>query len=876
MVEDGIFGNASILSPGIEYEDASPKLPGVSAEQAVSIPIEYPPTDLQREMWIAAQMRPEASAASNGSNVVEIEGELNTAVLEQSIAEVVARHESLRSTFSSDGAQVLVWPSMQILPQHHDLSALSPDESARSLLEILDQDGQQVFDLEKGPLVSFRLIKLSPRKHLFVFLVQMVVCDGWGFKVVLEEISKIYSGLVEKRDVTLERPEQMREYASWQIKDRDSASYKATEEFWLSKYGAPPPTFDLPAKGPRPSIRSYEAARANLRLNPDFYQEMKRSARELRTTQFALLLTAFSTWLYRLSGKDDFVIGVPFAGQGALGFNTLVGQCVHTLPFRFKAKSATPFGDQLNSTQKLIIDGQEFWNTNLGAMVQKLNLPIDAGRIPLAPVIFNLDPALAGVQFSGCNSRITSGPRFYFHYDLGFNVIDEGQSLLVECDYNSNLFDHDTINFWLAGFENLLHSIIANPNQQLGQISVLNESERPKHKTSRRTTSSTSDLSLKKTPEQFIAPRTEVEKRLSQIWQETLGLDRVSCRANFFELGGQSLAAVSLFSKIEKEFGKKLPLASLFRSPTIESLAHVLQDGKAETSWSPLVPISTKGSHPALFLVHGAGGNVLLYRSLGQHLAPDIPLYGLQSKGLESHTEPLRTIEEMADCYVRELRTVQPRGPYYLGGYCLGGTVAFEMAQMLRRTGEQVALVAMLDTYNYSRALRVSFGSFLLQKAKFHLGNMSRLRPKDMIEYLQEKMRLGLGGELANLKTSMPGASSVEGVSRATSGVEANVQAINDYAAEHYAPVPYLGRLTLFKPRFNYKFYPDPNLGWGDLALGGLEIVEVAVNPHAMLLDPYVITLAEQLKVRIKNGSELSSSQAELIAEEKAIAPVSD
>jgi thioesterase domain-containing protein len=182
------------------------------------------------------------------------------------------------------------------------------------------------------------------------------------------------------------------------------------------------------------------------------------------------------------------------------------------------------------------------------------------------------------------------------------------------------------------------------------------------------------------------------------------------------------------------------------------------------------------------------------------------------------------------------------------------------MAQILRREGEEVPLVAMLDTYNFSLALKVSFSSFLLQKAKFHLANMSSLRPGDMLKYLREKIRLGFGGELANLKTSMPGSSQAEGVSRATSGPEAEVQAINDYAAEHYDPVPYPGRLTLFKPRFNYKFYPDPKMGWGDLVRGGLDIVEVAVNPHSMLIEPYVKVLAAQLKERIAAPRSVSTA----------------
>jgi thioesterase domain-containing protein/acyl carrier protein len=509
------------------------------------------------------------------------------------------------------------------------------------------------------------------------------------------------------------------------------------------------------------------------------------------------------------------------------------------------------FVDLLTRTQKLILDAQEYWNSNLGALIQKLDMSPDPSRIPLAPVIFNLDPALTGVHFDGCTSRITSGPRFYFHYDLGFNVVDEGQTLLIECDYNSNLFDEDTVRQWLDGFQTLLQALMTNPNQVLNRLPLVGEGGEAKSaKTCRMVMPPSAIRKPSAIEKPYTAPKNQIEDRLARLWAATLNLPKVSTNANFFDLGGQSLSAVSLFAKIEKEFGKKLPLATLFNCPTVEKLAEALQDGAAKKSWSPLVAINPNGSKPPLFLVHGAGGNVLLYRSLGEHLSPEVPLYGLQSKGLDGESEPLRTIEEMAQCYVREIKTVQSEGPYYIGGYCLGGTVAYEMAQILRRQGYEVPLVAMLDTYNYSKALKVSFRSFLLQKAKFHLANITRLRPGDMVSYLKEKTRLGLGGELANLKTSMPGSMKEEGVSRATSGAEAKVQTVNDYAAENYDPAPYAGVVTLFKPRFNYKFYPDPNMGWAEVA-GGLDIVEVAVNPHSMLLEPYVKVLAEQLKQRI-------------------------
>ena len=202
----------------------------------------------------------------------------------------------------------------------------------------------------------------------------------------------------------------------------------------------------------------------------------------------------------------------------------------------------------------------------------------------------------------------------------------------------------------------------------------------------------------------------------------------------------------------------------------------------------------------------------------------------------------------MADRYLDEVRSVQPHGPYFLGGYCLGGTVAYDMARKLRSENEEVALVAMLDTYNFSLALKSSFLSYLVQKARFHFGNFFQIRPKHMLSYLQEKIRLAKDGELANILSSRPGTAIVEGgAARATSGAEASVQKINDNAAEIYIPEPYSGELTLFKPRINYKFYPDPKMGWGNLALGGLKIVEFPFNPHAMMVEPYVQQLAEEL-----------------------------
>src|SRR5271165_1358009 len=176
-------------------------------------------------------------------------------------------------------------------------------------------------------------------------------------------------------------------------------------------------------------------------------------------------------------------------------------------------------------------------------------------------------------------------------------------------------------------------------------------------------------------PSQLTTPEDDTAVRLSRIWQELLGVEAVSPDQNFFDLGGDSSLAVRMFSQIEKVFGIKLPLATLYEAPTIEELARVLRDGISASGWSPLVAIQPTGFRPPFFCIHGAGGTVLMYRELSQHLGDDQPFYGLQAQGLDGSCPPLTRVEEMAEVYVKEIRKAQPQGPYFIGGYCMGGTV---------------------------------------------------------------------------------------------------------------------------------------------------------------------------------------------------------
>ena len=213
--------------------------------------------------------------------------------------------------------------------------------------------------------------------------------------------------------------------------------------------------------------------------------------------------------------------------------------------------------------------------------------------------------------------------------------------------------------------------------------------------------------------ETYVAPRTPVEQSLAEIWADVLGVERVGVNDNFFELGGHSLKAVQLFVRIRKWAGIDLPLATLFRSPTVRALAELLDPGcatapisGATTSeisspvqhWRSLVTMQPEGNRPPVFLIHAIGGNLLYYLSLLHHLGPDQPVYGLQARGIDGVLSPHSSIEEMASHYIAEIRSVQSSGPYFLGGASFGGTVAFEIAQQFTQQGEKVAFLVLFDS----------------------------------------------------------------------------------------------------------------------------------------------------------------------------------
>jgi len=328
-----------------------------------------------------------------------------------------------------------------------------------------------------------------------------------------------------------------------------------------------------------------------------------------------------------------------------------------------------------------------------------------------------------------------------------------------------------------------------------------------------------------------------LQKQLLQIWEQLLDRRGIGIRDNFFELGGHSLLAARLMHRLTQIHGKSLPLAVLLEAPTIEKLAVVLR-GDVSKHWSSLVAIQPEGSKPPFFCVHGVGGNVVGFQELAKRMKPDFPFYGLQSQGLDGTSELYTTIESMAEYYLGEIRRVQPRGPYHVGGFSMGGLVAYEIAHQLVAAGEEVGLVVLFDTYATNpKSVNESLKDLLLHPTWKHVKKLpSEVRKK--VRRTWNAIRLP---------------EYLKKVGRA-----------NAHAAEQYVIRSYDGKTILLRAGDTWRVADDPYVAWSQY-VKDLETIQIRGTHMEILREPNVSSLAERLKVCIHSASE-RAEESEVVA----------
>ena len=1174
--------------------------PFASAEISLLIPL----TESQAEIWLACQLGgDDASRAYNESVSLRLRGPVEVAALRAALGQLAQRHEALRATCSADGQVLCVLAELAIDLPYFDISPAGAEPAdgwqAQTLRHYAKEQALHVFDLVRGPLWQVSLLRLGAEEFYFTLTAHHIICDGWSLGIVLQDLSQLYSAARAGREPALPPAISFSAYAEQEKHFQASTLFHQTEAFWQRAFQDGAPVLRLPTDFERPAARTYQSHRLDYTLAPGLVADLRAVGQQTGASFVTTLLAVFEVLLHKLTRQEDLVVGLPAAGQAAMGLETVVGHCVNLLPLRSQPTGQLAFADYLRTRKTALFDALENQQFTYSHLLAQLHQRREAGYLPLVSVLFNVDLGLDdGVAFADLPHELVSNSRAFENFELSLNASGRGNQLVLECAYNAALFRPERIERLLVSLASLAGQIVADPTARLAELhlvapalpaayqqlnathspyptsatlpallaaqaqatptnpavqqgsatltyaelhqqaaqlasclharlgpgaivgialergpdllvallavlqagaaylpldpsypaerlafmlsdsgaqllltspgglpalasgpprrtlaellaeapasagpapvinpddlcyllytsgstgqpkgvaithrNVVNfltsmqrepgitasdrllaittisfdiaglelflplisgatvvltdayttrdgrallhllEAEQitllqatpstwqlllaagwerplplvalcggealplalahqlqpkclalwnmygptettiwsavqrvppaaevitvgrpiantqfyvldaqqelvapgtagelyiggegvargywqrpaltaerfvadpfapglgrlyrtgdgavllasgevqlrgrldeqlklrghriepgeieahltrlpgisqavvvaqertpgderlvaylvlnplpattealatqraswqlalraqlpavqvpsefivldalpllPNGKTNRQALRQQVTISKPAPAVQFVAPRTTVEQKVADSWREALKIDKISVYDDFFALGGHSLIAVQVMARLEKLAGRRLPLAALFSYPTVAELALLVQlDGRSVT-WDSLVPIKPKGNRMPLYIVHGAGLNVLLFNALARNLHPEQPVYGLQAKGLNEIEEPLSCIEDMAAHYVAAIRTQNPTGPYALAGFSFGGLLAFEMARQLQSQGQEVKLLAMLDTYNY-------------------------------------------------------------------------------------------------------------------------------------------------------------------------------
>jgi amino acid adenylation domain-containing protein len=454
--------------------ETAAKIVGSEPEDAAKIPL----TESQRELWFASEMSDAASCAYNECRLLHLRGELKENTLVAAIQSLVDRHEALRTTFAPGGdfqqVQPVLKPDVPLL----DWSKLPTDTRASRLDALQDEEARLPFDLTSGPLLRAWLIRLDEQHHVLVLTVHHIVCDGHSLGILLRELAEIYSAECRGTHIELAAPLQWSEYARRQ--SQKNAARADDEMFWLKEFSGSAPVLELPTDHPRSPERTFEGAGESRLMPATLGAELKRISAQRGGTLFTTLLASYAVLLQKLSGQDEVVVGIPIADRAVDGGESLVGHCINFLPLRLKFDADEPFEANLARAQKCFLEAHEHQGFTFGSLIQKLNLPHDASRMPLVSATFNSQRVGGELKFFGLETELVTNPRAFTHFDLGFNVTEIAGALQLDCRYNKSLFAAETIKRWLGHFQTLLENVAANPAQKISRLPLLSAKEQKK------------------------------------------------------------------------------------------------------------------------------------------------------------------------------------------------------------------------------------------------------------------------------------------------------------------------------------------------------------------------------------------------------------
>lgn len=831
-----------------------------------------PATPGQVRFWLLHQMH-SSNHALNMPIAWTCRGKLNRDLASAALAELVRRHESLRTTFEEVDGQLsqVIHPPFKVSLPVEDLQHLPKDARSRQADTIIRQQARIKMDLEKGPLFSCRIIRMGVDEHILLLTIHHSICDGWSNGVVLRDFAAVYDGLVLNVPSGLpELPIQFGDFAVWLDQWRKGTEPAESLKYWRETLGGD--FTPLHIQRDFPGVEGEEqGAIETLLLTPALVQQARDFCAVKGVTLYMLLLSVYAATLYRLTGQEDILIGTPCANR-RLETEELIGPFSNPQVIRMRMEKENSLGTVLERVHAWALGAVAHQNLPFEDLNEDEFFSRERNQISLQ-VYFIYQKAFMQAQHTSTLEivplrSVSPGTTF----DLMLSIVERVEGPRLQLEYNPGFFRASTIQRILELYVRTLENIFSSAETPLGEALAQSKNVHQTLVASNVKVHLDGTLNLG-TPsddqrsQDDGSPRDPLELQIAAIWKTAMGLKAVSIRDSFFDLGGQSLAAMRIVSRINKTYSLDFGLAVLFSGYTVERMTELVRKRLAANSSSSIVPMQPAGTAAPLFIIHGAGGNIIRFYDLAVLVGTGHPIYGIQAQSLLAGQPALLRLEDQAAFYLAEIREIQPKGPYYFLGYSYGGTVAFEIAQQLQALGEQVELLGMLDSRQRDCMLMVRKNDSVREQldrriARF-VGNFVSLSLREKADYLWQKLFTRTLRRTYMVAAAL-GFRSVPSFMKSTDD-------ISWVAAMNYRPRPWTGPITLFRASVQ----PDPrlpvDLGWTPLAEGGVELYELPGDHDLVFREPNIQALAAQLRARLQRSDLKQSNAAEVHVDEPSV-----
>jgi thioesterase domain-containing protein/malonyl CoA-acyl carrier protein transacylase len=834
----------------------------------------------QERMWLLYRFDPKGTAYNLPAGI-ELRGELSVQALARTYDAVVQRHEILRTRFREEGGR----PVQEVLAGGDyrlpvvDLQALEPGPAEQEKLRLTLEQGRQPFDLSAGKLFRNALLRLEPRRHVFLSACHHIVTDGWSGGLSVAEVAVLYPAFVAGEPPPLPAlPLQYGDFAAWQRGWLQGTVLDELVDFWRARLGDRPVLAELPLDRGR-SASGRRAARTSFRLGAGPLAALRSTAQRLDASLFMATMAGIVAWLHRYTGADDLTVGTAAASRHVPGTEDLLGVFINTLVLRCQDIGSATGAELMKKVRKAGVEAFAHQDLPFDKLVEALSPARDVHGQTLFRVMvaFNHEPPptphLPGLELEIVDLGERDDEAMF---DLSLGLTDEGEVLTGSVQYNSSLFDASTVERWMGHLLRLLEALGSGSLVPVAKLPLLSAAEHHQLVTEWGTWGGQVAGFEVLAVEKILSLRVESSYGQVQpvgVWGQVVATAREGARVRSQEApAGRFSATGELLLRVSEDEAPERPPAEAALNQAEEGWREVaerksslssdkqrlLQERLAGRRRAPrrtvstpsvaetLVSIQPLGDRLPLFCVHAVAGDVTSYVELAEHLDPDQPFFGLQAPGLIGGQAPFSSLEAMAAHYVKAVRRVRPSGPYLLGGWSMGAVVSYEMAQQLRRQDLEVALVVMLEPAVPGQEQRTAAEAgiaSLIEDLEDRLGR--RLSPhwREAVgpgPERQARYLLRLARESGFLEAGLGAGDSPQ----LLQVYEANVAALQSYHPEPYGGDVVLVTVEHGPEREGLK---DARTFWRQQAGRGVTVHHVEGNHTTMLRKPHVRSLAEVL-----------------------------